>query len=169
MTPHAAPANTPVMRLGTCYYPEQWPEDWWADDATHMADMGLSRVRIGEFAWSRIEPEPGRFDWGWLDRAVAVLHAAGLGIIMLARESGRPILPVAIATSRFKRLNNWDRSVIHLPFGRGVIVGSETINVPRDADAATMEALRVKLETNLNALTRRAYAIVGRPDEGTHA
>jgi beta-galactosidase len=70
------------MRLGVCYYPEHWPEDWWADDARRMADMGLTRVRIGEFAWSRIEPEPGRFDWGWLDRAVDVLHAAGLGIII---------------------------------------------------------------------------------------
>ena len=70
------------MRLGVCYYPEHWPEDWWADDAAAMAAMGLSRVRIGEFAWSRIEPEPGRYDWGWLDRAVETLHAAGLGIIM---------------------------------------------------------------------------------------
>jgi beta-galactosidase len=71
-----------LMRLGVCYYPEHWPEAWWAEDARRMAEMGLSRVRIGEFAWSRIEPEPGRFDWGWLDRAVDTLHAAGLGIIM---------------------------------------------------------------------------------------
>ena len=70
------------MKLGCCYYPEHWPEAWWADDARRMAAMGLSRVRIGEFAWSRIEPEPGRFDWDWLDRAVAVLHGAGLGVIM---------------------------------------------------------------------------------------
>jgi len=98
-----------------------------------------------------------------------VSRKAGLGIIMLARESGRPILPVAIATSRFKRLNNWDRSVIHLPFGRGVIAASDVIKVPRDADEATMEILRAKLETDLNVLTRRAYAIVGRPDEGAHA
>jgi beta-galactosidase len=70
------------MRLGCCYYPEHWPEAVWADDARRMADMGLSRVRIGEFAWSRIEPEPGRFDWGWLDRAVETLAAAGLGVIM---------------------------------------------------------------------------------------
>lgn len=71
-----------TMRLGVCYYPEQWPEAWWADDARRMAEMGLSRVRIGEFAWSRIEPEPGRFDWGWLDRVVETLHVEGLGIIM---------------------------------------------------------------------------------------
>jgi beta-galactosidase len=70
------------MRLGVCYYPEHWPEEWWPDDARRMADMGLSRVRIGEFAWSRIEPEPGRFDWAWLDRAVDALHTAGLGIVM---------------------------------------------------------------------------------------
>ncbi|MBA3880431.1 MAG: beta-galactosidase [Sphingobium sp.] len=70
------------MRLGCCYYPEHWPEGIWADDARRMAEMGLSRVRIGEFAWSRIEPEPGRYDWGWLDRAVDTLHGAGLGIIL---------------------------------------------------------------------------------------
>ncbi len=70
------------MHLGVCYYPEHWPEDWWADDARRMADIGLTRVRIGEFAWSRIEPAPGQFDWGWLDRSVETLHAAGLGIIM---------------------------------------------------------------------------------------
>ncbi len=76
------PIYASQMHLGVCYYPEHWPEDWWADDARRMVAMGLSRVRIGEFAWSRIEPAPGQFDWGWLDRAVEVLHAAGLNIIM---------------------------------------------------------------------------------------
>jgi beta-galactosidase len=70
------------MKLGVCYYPEQWPEEFWADDARRMRDMGLSRVRIGEFAWSRIEPEPGRFEWEWLDRAIAVLHEAGLEVVL---------------------------------------------------------------------------------------
>lgn len=71
-----------MMRLGCCYYPEHWPEEWWAEDARRMVDMGLTRVRIGEFAWSRIEPQPSRYDWGWLDRAIETLHAAGLGIIL---------------------------------------------------------------------------------------
>jgi beta-galactosidase len=70
------------MKLGTCYYPEHWPEQLWAEDARRMVKAGLSQVRIGEFAWSRIEPEPGRFDWGWLDRAIATLHAAGLEVIL---------------------------------------------------------------------------------------
>ncbi|MFY7744403.1 MAG: beta-galactosidase [Erythrobacter sp.] len=70
------------MKLGCCYYPEHWPEAWWAEDARRMAEMGLSLVRIGEFAWSRIEPEPGHYDWGWLDRAIDTLHAAGLKVIL---------------------------------------------------------------------------------------
>ncbi|MFM7784259.1 MAG: beta-galactosidase, partial [Gammaproteobacteria bacterium] len=70
------------MRLGVCYYPEHWPEDWWEDDAARMAAIGLTRVRIGEFAWSRIEPEAGRFDWGWLDRAIDTLARHGLGVVL---------------------------------------------------------------------------------------
>lgn len=94
-----------------------------------------------------------------------VARVAGLGVIMLARESGRPIIPVAIATSRFKRLDNWDRSVVHLPFGRGIIMTGESVSVPPDADDRAMETYRVQLEASLNELTRRAYAHVGRPGE----
>jgi len=95
-------------------------------------------------------------------------RAAGLGIIMLARESGRPIMPFAMATSRFIRLRNWDRSTINLPFGRGALVGGEVVAVPSDADAETMEKLRAKLEATLNDATRRAYAQVGRPEQAGH-
>ena len=95
-------------------------------------------------------------------------RVAGLGIIMLARESGRPIMPFAMATSRFIRLNNWDHTTINLPFGRGALVGIEEIFVPADADSETMEKLRVKLEATLNEATRRAYAQVGRPEQAGH-
>lgn len=97
-----------------------------------------------------------------------IARKAGLGIIMLARESGRPILPVAIATSRFKRLNNWDRTVIHLPFGRGVIAAGEVLWVPPDADGEKMQRLRAQLEERLNEVTSRAYRLAGVPDEGLH-
>jgi lysophospholipid acyltransferase (LPLAT)-like uncharacterized protein len=95
-------------------------------------------------------------------------RVAGLGIIMLARESGRPIMPFAMATSRYWRLKNWDRTTINLPFGRGAVVGIDVIMVPPDADAATMEDLRARLERTLNDVTRRAYARVGRPEEARH-
>ena len=95
-------------------------------------------------------------------------RVAGLGIIMLARETGRPIMPFAMATSRFVRLHNWDRTTINLPFGRGALVGGEIIIVPPDADAETMEDLRARLEATLNDATRRAYVQVGRPEGAGH-
>lgn len=110
--PLPRPADALPMHLGVCYYPEHWPEDRWAADATAMAAMGLSRVRIGEFAWSRIEPEPGRYDWGWLDRAVETLGNAGLGIIMGTPTATPPkwlvdAMPDMLARDRQGRLRTF--------------------------------------------------------------
>ncbi len=68
--------------LGTCYYPEHWPEEAWQEDARRMADLGLTWVRIGEFAWSKLEPQPGQMQFDWLDRAMDVLQGAGLKIVL---------------------------------------------------------------------------------------
>jgi beta-galactosidase len=68
--------------LGVCYYPEHWPEAWWAEDARRMAEAGIRFVRIGEFAWSRLEPARGRFDFAWLGRAIDTLGAAGLRVVL---------------------------------------------------------------------------------------
>ncbi len=68
--------------IGVCYYPEHWPEAQWATDAALMVASGISWVRIGEFAWSRIEPTPDTFNWAWLDKAIAVLGQAGLKIVL---------------------------------------------------------------------------------------
>ncbi len=68
--------------LGVCYYPEHWPESLWADDARRMRAMGIGYVRIGEFAWSRIEPEAGRLELAWLRRALDTLGAAGLKVVL---------------------------------------------------------------------------------------
>ena len=95
-------------------------------------------------------------------------RVAGLGIIMLARESGRPIMPFAMATSRYIQLKNWDRTTINLPFGRGALVGVEEVHVPADADAAAMEQYRLKVERILNEATKRAYELVGRPEGAAH-
>ena len=78
------------MKLGTCYFPEHWPEEIWAEDARRMVECGLSLVRIGEFAWSRIEPEPGQFEWSWLDRAIETLASAGLKIILCTPTATPP-------------------------------------------------------------------------------
>ena len=68
--------------LGCCYYPEHWPREIWAKDAARMATVGLTWVRIGEFAWSKIEPEFGHFNWDWLDDAIDVLTGAGLQVVL---------------------------------------------------------------------------------------
>lgn len=69
-------------QLGVCYYPEHWPEHEWADHAKQMVEIGLSYVRVGEFAWSRLEPNPGQYEFDWLRRSLDVLHAAGLKVVL---------------------------------------------------------------------------------------
>jgi beta-galactosidase len=67
--------------LGVCYYPEHWPEEWWERDAARMAEVGITFVRIGEFAWSKLEPAPGNLQFDWLIRAMDVLGRHGLKVI----------------------------------------------------------------------------------------
>lgn len=89
-----------------------------------------------------------------------VSRVAGLGIVKLAQHSGRPIYAVAIASSRRKELDNWDRTAINLPFSRVAMVASQAIYVPRDADDAALERARQQVEQDLNRMTARAYEIV---------
>ncbi len=93
--------------LGVCYYPEHWPESQWRSDAEQMASLGLRYVRIGEFAWSRLEPARGQFDFEWLDRAIATLAAQGLKVVLCTPTATPPkwlidahpdILPVSVDT-----------------------------------------------------------------------
>lgn len=85
---------------------------------------------------------------------------AGLGIVMLARISGRPIVPVAYATSRRKVLEKtWDRTTINLPFGRLAVIFGTPVHVPPDANEAVMEAKRHEVTASLNAATEKAYLL----------
>lgn len=86
------------------------------------------------------------------------------GILTLARFSGRPIVPVAVVTSRHIRFGSWDRACLGLPFGRGAVVFGEAVHVPRDPDPDTFEALRCRVEAEMNRVHDRAYTLVGRPD-----
>ncbi len=85
---------------------------------------------------------------------------AGLGIVMLARISGRPIVPAAYASSRRKVLEKtWDKTTLSLPFGRAAAVIGDPIHVAADASDADMERKRTELTAALNAVTAKAYAI----------
>lgn len=76
--------------LGVCYYPEHWPETCWESDAAAMRQLGITYVRVGEFAWSRIEPRPGKFDFAWLDRALDLLHRNGLRVVLCTPTATPP-------------------------------------------------------------------------------
>ena len=70
------------MKLGVCYYPEHWPRERWRGDAEHMRSIGITVVRIGEFAWSQLEPAQGDYRFAWLVEAIDTLHAAGLEVVV---------------------------------------------------------------------------------------
>jgi lysophospholipid acyltransferase (LPLAT)-like uncharacterized protein len=95
-----------------------------------------------------------------------VARIAGLGVVKLAQHSGRPIYPVAIATSRRVELDNWDKSAFNLPFGRLAMVAGEAIFVDRNADDDALEVKRQEVERELNRATARAHEIVDRGKRG---
>jgi 3-deoxy-D-manno-octulosonic-acid transferase len=86
---------------------------------------------------------------------------AGLGVVMIARASGKPVMPLAIATSRYVALNTWSRMTLNLPWSSlGFAVG-EVVHVPRDARGDQLEAYRQAVERSLNAATAIAFARAG--------
>ena len=85
----------------------------------------------------------------------------GLGIVLISSRSGRPIVPFAVATSRYRSVNSWSRMTINLPFSRLGIAMGEPIHVPTDAGPAVLEAYRQKVEAALNEVTARAYRLAG--------
>ncbi|MHB0875349.1 MAG: beta-galactosidase [Anaerolineae bacterium] len=70
------------LYLGAAWYPEHWPESRWPEDLRLMREAGLNVVRVGEFAWSTMEPHEGQFDFGWLERAVALAGEQGIAVVM---------------------------------------------------------------------------------------
>lgn len=70
------------LYLGAAWYPEHWPEARWPEDVRLMREAGLNVVRVGEFAWSTIEPREGDFNLDWLERAVALASGAGISVVM---------------------------------------------------------------------------------------
>jgi beta-galactosidase len=78
------------MSIGVCYFPEHWPEDRWESDIEAMADCGIEYVRMGEFAWSRFEPEPGQYDTAWLERVVDLIGDHGMKAVLCTPTATPP-------------------------------------------------------------------------------
>lgn len=95
-------------------------------------------------------------------------RVASLGVAVIAQHSGRPIYPVAIASSRRIELNNWDRSHVNLPFSRIALVAEKPVRVKREAGSRALESARKLVQERLNTATARAEALVGRGREARH-
>jgi beta-galactosidase len=86
----AAPPPPPAILLGTSWYPEQWPESRWETDLTLMQQAGVRVIRMGEFAWSRMEPAEGQFDLDWLNRAVTAAAKHNIYVVLSTPTAGPP-------------------------------------------------------------------------------
>lgn len=92
-----------------------------------------------------------------------ISRVAGLGVVTVAKYSGRPIFPIAIATRNRRLAKSWDRASIHLPFGPAAMVVGDGVHVAADADDAALDAARLVVQERLNKITERAEELVGRP------
>ncbi|GLH95446.1 beta-galactosidase [Phytohabitans aurantiacus] len=75
---------------GGDYNPEQWPEPVWHEDVRLMREAGVNLVSVGIFAWASMEPAPGEYDFGWLDRVVDMLHDAGIAVDLATPTAAPP-------------------------------------------------------------------------------
>ena len=82
-------ANQPALMVGTDWYPEQWPESRWEEDLKLMEAAHIRAVRLTEFAWSSMEPSEGKFEFGWLDRAIE-MAAKHYMVVILGTPTGGP-------------------------------------------------------------------------------
>ncbi|MGA5362458.1 beta-galactosidase [Streptomyces purpurascens] len=78
--PETTPRGLTRLAFGGDYNPEQWPESVWQEDVRLMREAGVTMVSVGIFSWALLEPSPGVYDFGWLDRVVDLLHANGIRV-----------------------------------------------------------------------------------------
>ncbi|MDQ1072926.1 beta-galactosidase [Streptomyces canus] len=78
--PETTPRGLTRLAFGGDYNPEQWPESVWDEDVRLMREAGVTMVSVGIFSWALLEPEPGVYDFGWLDRILGLLHENGVRV-----------------------------------------------------------------------------------------
>lgn len=96
--------NGQGITLGTCYYPEHWPSAMWKEDLHRMLDTGIEVVRIAEFAWSKVEPEEGKFTFDFFDSFLDVAEETGMKVIFCTPTA----TPPAWLTNRYPEVLNAD-------------------------------------------------------------
>ncbi len=82
--------RVPHMLYGGDYNPEQWPEDVWREDARAMREAGVNLVSVGIFSWAQLESRPGEYNFGWLDRVLAILHEHSIAVDLATATASPP-------------------------------------------------------------------------------
>ena len=82
--------NQPRIWYGGDYNPEQWPEAIWLEDMRLMQQAGVNLVSVGIFSWAHLEPQPGQYEFGWLDRLMDLLHARGIYTCLATATASPP-------------------------------------------------------------------------------
>ena len=115
------PVGLDVLAYGGDYSPEQWPKPVWQEDVRLMAEAGVTMVSIGIFTWALLEPEPGQYDFGWLDGLMDLLHDNGIRV-----DLGTPtVVPPAWFYEKFPTALPVTRDGVRYAFGgRGTICHS---------------------------------------------
>ncbi|MGW4644378.1 beta-galactosidase [Sphaerisporangium sp. NPDC004334] len=79
------------MAFGGDYNPEQWDPSVWREDVRLMREAGVNLVSLGVFAWASLEPEPGKYEFGWMDEVMDLLHQAGIGVDLATPTAAPPV------------------------------------------------------------------------------
>ncbi|WP_158793345.1 beta-galactosidase [Granulicella sp. L60] len=80
----------PALLLGAAWYPEQWPESRWDADLDLMEAAHINFVRVGEFAWSTMEPAEGKYQLDWLEHAVRAAERHHIAVVMGTPSAAPP-------------------------------------------------------------------------------
>ncbi|MER7441800.1 beta-galactosidase [Micromonospora avicenniae] len=127
------------IRYGGDYNPEQWPEETWAEDVQLMRRAGVNLVSVGIFSWALLEPSPGRYEFGWLDRVLDMLHSGGVDVD-LATATASP--PPWLARNHPETLPRRADGTILWPGGRQAYCPSSPIF--RERSLALVEAIATR-------------------------
>ena len=147
-----APPAPPIM-MGTAWYPEQWPESRWDEDLTLMQQAGIRMVRVGEFAWSRMEPSEGHYDLDWLDHAITAAAKHGIYTVV-----GTPTAaPPAWLTQKYPETLRIDEMLLRAEF-RTAMHQMHTLRIFREHQRFLQQAQRIgRLDCLVNE-TAEAFA-----------
>jgi beta-galactosidase len=80
-----------LMTIGVYYYPEAWPESQWERDIANIKKFGFEYIHLAEFAWAFMEPTEGNYQFGWLDRVIAIAQRNGLKVVLCTPSAAPPV------------------------------------------------------------------------------